>query len=260
MITIFTVPKPYNKKINRIQDNAIKNWLNISDEFEIITLGDKENKLKNYDFKHIDNIKKNIYGSFLINDIFYKIQKEASNNIIMYLSTDILLMKNIIEIIKKINNIFSEYLIIGNRWNIDINEKIDYKTDWEEHLIHILEEKGELLSFEEDETNFPYYSDLFAFPKGTYDEIKPLSIRYWWDNWIIHLALLKNIPVIDITDKTLIIHQNHEKMHKGYLCDEAIETKKMVRVEKIYPFKEEIYKNFRIISYNMPSSKEWQIL
>jgi hypothetical protein len=66
MITIFSVPKPFTGHIAIIQENAIKSWMQLDPEIEIILYGDEEGIeeiCEKYDLIHVNNIKKNEYGT-----------------------------------------------------------------------------------------------------------------------------------------------------------------------------------------------------
>ncbi|MCB0280809.1 MAG: hypothetical protein KDD94_14990, partial [Calditrichaeota bacterium] len=81
-LTLFSTPKAFTGHIGMIQENAIQSWKNISDQVEIILLGDdvgvKEISHK-YNLIHIPKIKKTKLGTPLIDSIFYAAQKKSTS-------------------------------------------------------------------------------------------------------------------------------------------------------------------------------------
>ena len=61
MLTIFTIPKPFIGHIGVIQRNAIKSWLNLVPECEIILFGDEpgiQEIAQEFEIMHVPEIRK----------------------------------------------------------------------------------------------------------------------------------------------------------------------------------------------------------
>jgi hypothetical protein len=75
MIALFTIPKPFRGHVAVIQRNAIQSWLQLKPACEIILFGDEEGTAEiagEMAVRHVPEIKRNEYGTPLVNDIFYK--------------------------------------------------------------------------------------------------------------------------------------------------------------------------------------------
>lgn len=208
MLTIFTIPKPFRNDINIIQRNAILSWKKLLPECEIILFGDEEgvNKTaKEFGILDIPEIKKSEYGTPVLNSIFNLTQKIAKNQILVYLNSDIILMSDFMSAIKTIKEPI--FLMVGRRWDLDIREKINFNnTDWEEKLKKHVIEKGKLHGFSG--------VDYFVFPRDLPHNLPPFIVgRPGSDNWLIYRVRSLKIPVIDATEVTTVIHQNHESSH-----------------------------------------------
>ena len=74
LITLFTAPKPFtNPHIALIQRNAIRSWIALGQDVEILLLGDEEGMAENartMGVKHIPSIHKNASGTPLISSLF----------------------------------------------------------------------------------------------------------------------------------------------------------------------------------------------
>lgn len=210
MLTIFSVPKPFIGNIKTIQTNAIKSWLNLFPQPEIILIGNEKGTAeicKKYNLTHIPEIKYNEFGTPLLNLVFQQGQKNASFARVAYINADIILLDNITEIINFIlQKNFSDFLLVGHRWNLKLTKEIKYTSQNNQILKNLLIKKGVLAPSDA--------IDYFIFPKGLYKKILPFALgRFRWDNWLIYYAVKKNIPVIDITAKMIAIHQDHNDIY-----------------------------------------------
>ncbi len=73
-LTIFTAPKPFvDPHIQVIQRNALKNWLALGDEVQVLVIGDEPGIAEvssELGVRHIPGVKCNVQGTPLISSIF----------------------------------------------------------------------------------------------------------------------------------------------------------------------------------------------
>ncbi len=208
MLTIFTTPKPFTGHDKVIQTNAIRSWLLLRPECEIILLGDEEGTAEfasRPGIRHIPDIECNEYGTPLVNSIFKTAQDAAKYQLMCYVNADIILMSDFLTSLKHIN--IEPFLMVGQRWDIELNESVNFDdVQWESRLRSHVAKHGRL---------HPKSGiDYFVFPRGLYDDIPPFAIgRTAWDNWLIYRARSLKVPVIDATKAVTPIHQNHDYSH-----------------------------------------------
>lgn len=210
MLTIFTIPKPFKGHISVIQENAIKSWTLLKPSCEIILFGDEEGieeVAQELNLRHIKNVVKNEYGTPLLNDVFAKVNHEACNRTLCYVNADIVLLQDFIEAIKIIQALKEAYLIVGQRWDVDIEVPWNFSVDnWQGTMQEHIRNHAKL--------HPPVGSDYFVFPQYHFESIPPFAVgRAGWDNWMIYNARTNKIPVIDATAVTTVIHQNHDYSH-----------------------------------------------
>lgn len=206
MLTLFSVPKSFSGHIGLIQRNAIKSWLCLPCEKEIILFGNEEGTQQiatEFGLTYIPDVNTNQQGTPLLDGIFKKAQGQAKYDILAYINADIILMSDFLEGVKRCLGSFDKFLIVGQRWNLDIKEYIDFKNpEWEECLRKRVKKEGKLEG--------PSGIDYFVFPRGAFGEIPPFAVgRTLWDNWLLWKAAMLGIPIIDATGVITIIHQNH---------------------------------------------------
>jgi len=97
MITLFECSKPFRWDNAIIQMNAIKSWTLLQPRPEINLMGDDEgvaDVCDEFQLIHIAGIKKNEYGTPLVNSVFQIGQERANFPIVCYVNCDILLMSD----------------------------------------------------------------------------------------------------------------------------------------------------------------------
>lgn len=208
-ITIAAVPKAFTGQNVRPQRNAIQSWLAVNPRPEIILLGDDERveqTAREFGLRHIGGLQTNKYGTPLVNDIFEKVRRAASNDIILYINSDIILLDGLMEAAADIQQQFDEFLIIGKRRNLDLEPDFELAGDWKQRLQARAAGSAQLSS--------PRAIDYFLFRGDLWPDMPPFALgRFAWDNWLVYAASLR-CEVIDATEKIHIIHQNHD-----YLID-----------------------------------------
>jgi hypothetical protein len=214
MLTIFTVPKPFQGHNGIIQNNAIQSWLSLQPRPEIILCGDDEGTADaavRLGARHIPDIELSKQGTPLLNSVFAKAQDSASNRLVCYINADIILLSDFLTAIGGIQ--MSSFLLAGQRWDADIKEPVDFTVpDWEAKIRERV--------FREGKIHPPTGIDYFVFSRGLYRDIPPLAIgRGGWDEWLVYKARTLRVPVIDATGVVTAIHQNHDYAH--YATGEA---------------------------------------
>lgn len=209
MLTIFAVPKAFRGHFAIIQENAISSWTKIEPKCEIILFGNDrgvENIAKKYKVKHFKEVKTNDFGTPLLSDVFEKARKVAKNPVLAYLNADIIFLNKLEDILKRIN--FKKFLISGRRWDLNVNYKVDFNSNWQNKLMLEIKRRGKL---------GPMGAlDYFIFPKTIDFKMPSFAVgRGVWDNWLIYKAKSMKIPVIDATEMITAIHQKHSYDHAG---------------------------------------------
>ena len=222
MLTIFSIPKAFKGHINIIQRNAVKSWVALGKNCEIFLLGQDEGVFKaakEFGVKYIGNIKKNEFGTPYLDSAFLQVKKNCKNNILMYVNADIILTSGIFSAISKINKQF--FLMSGRRWDLDINEEIDFDNpQWEKKIKEKAFKEGKLHGFSG--------MDYFIFPKNLSFKLPSFAVgRIGWDSWIVYNARKNKIPVIDATEAITAVHQNHDYSHSEWGKKERVEGPEM---------------------------------
>ncbi len=209
MITFFTIPKAFTGHFNIIQRNAIKSWKMLPIDCEILLFGNEvgtAEAAKEFGAKHVKELEVTSYGTPRIDYMFLKAQEIAANNFLCYINTDIILVGDFKKIINKLRKHSKDFLLIGQRRDLDIKEPLAFNNNWQEALIENANKNGRWYG--------PYGMDYFLFRKGLWKTIPPFGVgRTVWDPWLVYEARRQRASVIDATKCIHAIHQNHDYSH-----------------------------------------------
>ncbi len=210
MLTIFSVPKSFHGHTAIIQRNAILSWLQLRPRCEIILFGDDEGVEEiahEFGLRHKPDIKKNEFGTPLLDSVFKQAQELAKHDLLMYINADIILFQDVIQALQCIDIL--PFLVCGRRFDMDITEEIDFNNPaWAEELLGRVRKEGRLHGYSG--------IDYFIFPRGIID-LPPFAIgRPGWDNWLIYEMRRKKVAVINATKAITVVHQNHDYTHSKF--------------------------------------------
>lgn len=219
LITLFSAPKPFtDPHIATIQRNAIQSWTLLPD-VEIILLGEEAglaDAAQELSVKHVQNVRRNQSGTPLISSMFQVAREHSYSELLCIINADMILMSDFVKAAIESRNLLlgkrtasrstPNFVLLSQRWDMDITEPIDFTQDWEHRLSSIVHRQGQL--------HRPAGSDFFLFPKNCYTNIPDFTIgRAGWDNWMIYKARKEGWSVIDCTPSVMIVHQNHDYSH-----------------------------------------------
>lgn len=216
ILTIFTAPKPFqHAHISIIQHNAIRSWMELGNDVQVFLIGEEEGLAEfsqQHNLVHLAKVERNASGTPLVSSIFSLARQASQSPYLAYINADILLFPEFLSTFRKLSSTLETlepkktFLVIGQRWDLDIVEKIEFSAGWDQRLQAELNRKGTL--------HRPAGSDYFIFPRAAFANMPDFAIgRAGWDNWMIYYARQQGWAVIDGTPSIKIIHQNHDYSH-----------------------------------------------
>jgi hypothetical protein len=210
MITFFTTTKKFQGHAKDSQLNAIRSWLSIHPEIEILIFERPEGveylpvspNIKIIDYVELEA------GIPRIDYMFDYASNNAQNRLCCFINADIIVTGDFITAVKQLINLQSGgFLAVGQRYDFDnTNGEWDFSAGWEKKYL-----SGPM------KIHAPAGSDYFLFPKGQYEKssMVPLIVgRPSWDLWMIYNARKRALPVIDLSVVYKVFHQNHDYSHK----------------------------------------------
>src|ERR1051325_3314000 len=209
MLTIFAIPKHFRGHIAVTQRNAIRSWTLLRPACEVILMGNEEGTAETaeeFGLRHVAEIARNKFGTPLVSDLFQKAQHLSRRNFFCYVNSDIVFMSDFTQAWQRVIDQKSRFLFVGHRWNLDLDEALEFEANWEAKLRDRVKKDGKLA--------YAFSIDYFVFPRDLLGEIPPFAIgRPRWDNWMLYRARCLRMPLIDATPVMMAVHQNHDYAH-----------------------------------------------
>lgn len=210
LITLFTSPKPFtNPRINVIQRNAIRSWVELGDRVQVVLLGEEDGlaeAARDLHVLHLPEVGRNELGTPLISSLFSQARRVNQSPLLAYVNADIILFPDFVTAAARMVEQVKRFLMVGQRWDMQIIELLDFSPGWQNRLREQCEVNGRL--------HKPMGSDYFVFPRSCFENIPDFAIgRAGWDNWMIYEARQRGCQTVDATPDVLIIHQDHDYSH-----------------------------------------------
>lgn len=210
LLTIFTTPKPFmDDHIAIIQRNALRSWLQLDEQVEVLLIGSETGMpeiARELGIRHIPDVARNDSGTPLVSSIFDLAHRHGTAPLLVYINTDIILLPEFINAVRLAGSLSKDFLLMGQRWDLDVPSPLDLSPGWDQRLCQQLDQNGRL--------HPPAGSDYFLYRRGSFTDIPPFAIgRAGWDNWMIYHARRSHWDVIDATADVTVIHQNHDYRH-----------------------------------------------
>lgn len=209
LLTIFTAPKPFtHPHIALIQRNAIQSWLQIEDS-QVLLIGQEEGLdqvAAEFGLPHLPQVARNRHGTPLVSSIFALARQHSTTPLLAYLNADIILLPDFLDIARQVAAQANRFLLVGQRWDLEVRQRLDFSPGWQERLQADLRRRGRL--------HPPSGSDYFIFPRQCFLSMPDFAIgRAGWDNWMFYHARRQGWPVIDATGLITVVHQDHDYSH-----------------------------------------------
>jgi hypothetical protein len=208
-LTIFTAPKPFTTPhINIIQRNALAAWTRLAD-VEVILIGDEPGILETaneFGVQNVPGVERDEKGIPLVSSVMEIGHKDSLSPVLCYANADMILMSDVVFAARTVSEQVKDFLLVGQRWNLNLSEPFDFSGDWESRLRSEVSRNGVLFS--------PWGIDYFVFPRHLYTEVPDFTIgRVVWDNWMVYHARTTFGMAIDASQDVLAVHQNHDYSH-----------------------------------------------
>lgn len=234
LLTIFSAPKPFTREhIRLIQRNALGSWLKL-DGVEVILLGDEEGiaeTAKEFGVKHITGVECTAGGTPRLDSIFRLAEETAAGRWMAFINADVIALPDFVRAAESTAMLARRYLIVGQRWDLDLTRPLDFSSGWEERLL----EEARL----EGRRHGRNGSDYFIYPRSGFPQIPPFALgRAGWDNWMIYAGRRGGLRVVDASNEINIIHQTHDYGHlpggrPHYQHPESFDNLRMAGGEKV---------------------------
>ncbi len=223
MITFFSNPRPFKDPFDQIQRNAIQSWKRVCPDCQIILFEDEEGTTfkaaEEIGVQFVKDRQTSQFGTPMLNSSFKKAKEMYNSEVIVQISTDIILTDNFVPSVQRLLKIMKgkPFFMSGRRWDLDISEKIDFtQENWQKKIMGLAKKQGKLHGLSA--------MDYWVLSRNIPFEFPPFVIgRIGTDSWLVYKLRSMNIPVVDATEVIDIIHQSHpypRKVEDSFIIEE----------------------------------------
>src|SRR4051794_37011669 len=214
MLTIFTLPKPFDGDTGRIQRNAVRSWKRLDPDCQVLLCGNEPNlddAAAQLGVDRATGIACTEFGTPLVSSAFNRVAELSSHDVLCYANADLIFLSDFLPSVGAVLSEHQRPLIVGECWDVSVGEELsedDFAADgsWEQLLHQRASTDGVFRG--------PEAIDFFVFRKGTVGSLPDFAVgRPGWDNWMIWHARSVGMPVVDISPTTLVVHQSHGYSH-----------------------------------------------
>lgn len=206
MLTLFTIPKPFEGAARAAQLNALRTWRALGPDIEILVFADEPGAAEaaaEVGAVHIPAIGRTEFGTPLVSDAFAHAARIARNETLCYVNADILLLPDLLAAAARLDR---PALLVGLRVNLDVEGELDLGAGWQERLRTRAAQEGSI--------GYERQIDYMVFPRETPWEMPAMAVgRPGWDNWLLQRAHELALPLVDASRVVLAVHQNHGYEH-----------------------------------------------
>lgn len=211
MITLFTTTKPFHGLAATHQLNALGSWARLQPPPTVLVFGTEDGTgeaCERLSLNHVPSVPTDEHDLPMLSFMFLVAQEFSDTEFVCYANADIIILDGLVEAVRQIDDRFpGGFLGICRRWDIDMDEPLDFRGDWREVVESRIKGSGELYT--------PCSSDLFLFKKPLGWHLPPFTAgRPKWDNWMLWAACEHDVPVVDLTEMVKLAHSRH-----GYGAD-----------------------------------------
>ena len=207
MLTLFTIPKPFNGQTAVTQRNALRSWQRLAPYAEVVVFGEEEGTAevcRELGLRHQRQIARNEFGTPYLNDAFSRAQRLARHEWLCYANCDIVLTKDFAHAFRRLTGWRDQFMMVGQRWDTDITEALDFDNpEWEQLLQQKVAAAGKQRG--------PDWIDYFVFKRGQCAKLPAFVVgRPCWDHWLVWWTRRHHVPVVDASAVVTAVHQNHD--------------------------------------------------
>lgn len=197
MLTVFSVPKPFEGRIGEIQRRAVASWAALGDGVQVLLLGDEPGTAeaaREARAEHLPELARTEHGTPRLDAAFAAAEAAARNELRCFVNADVVLYDDLRHAAARVAEQADRFLLVGQ--TVDVTE-----ADGRDAALAGGRRRGAAAL------------DYFVFTAGLYDDVPPFAIgRACFDNWLVWRARQDAI-VVDATADVVAAHQHHDYAH-----------------------------------------------
>ena len=147
-LAIFSAPKPFtDTHIATIQRNAIRSWAGIGPWVDVYLIGDEAGVAEaaaELGVGHLPDVRRSQQGTPQVDSMIELARAASDAPALMLLNADIIVMPNVVGVVKGVRHLHPDFLLVGRRHNLDVDEELSFHIGYEFALKERVSAEGQL--------------------------------------------------------------------------------------------------------------------
>lgn len=206
MLTLFSIPKPFEGATTAIQRNALASWVSLRNDVQVVLVGDEPGvaeAAEAYHVLHLGSADRTSSGTPRVDSAFAAVDGVAEQPLRCFVNADVVLLADLLPAVRILANRFDRFLLVGRTVELPTLDEGE------------LADPARLRARARDEGTVRGAAamDWFVFTPALFGEMPPFAVgRAGFDNWLVWRARRAG-PVIDGSAAVCAIHQAHAYTH-----------------------------------------------
>ena len=214
MLTLFTIPKPFEGPIGDIQLTAVRSWTILGADIQILLLGDETGTAgtaESLGVEHVPGLLRNEHGTPRLDAAFAQAAAAARHPVQCFVNADVVLLDDFAPSVQRAGAVGAQFLMVGRT--------TDLPGVTPEELLDRPRLRARAAT--EGTVRGAAAIDYFVFTPRLFGELPPFLVgRAGFDNWLVWRARQVG-AVVDASAGVLAVHQSHDYAHLAGGKDEA---------------------------------------
>ena len=188
MLTLFSVPKPFEGELDALQRRSVESWRALG--VQVVLLGDVAEAARELEVEHVPGLELSEHGTPRLDSALRLADGVARFPLRCFVNADVIFASDLLDAAEAVSAKEQRFLLVGQTEE-DGKRRGAAAMDW------------------------------FVFPAGLFGDLPPFTIgRACFDNWLVWKARQVGV-VVDATHDVRAIHQPHGYEHVEGGMDEV---------------------------------------
>lgn len=180
MLTLFSVPKPFEGEMGTLQRRSVESWRALG--VQVLLLGDVAEAARQLGVEHVPGLQVTERGTPRLDSAFALADGASRYPLRCFANTDVILGEDLLTAVRAVSGQTGRFLVVGQTEE-DGKRRGAAAMDW------------------------------FVFTGGLFGDVPPFAIgRACFDNWLVWKARQVAV-VVDATHDVHAVHQPHDYAH-----------------------------------------------
>jgi hypothetical protein len=208
VLTLFSIPKPFEGDIAELQGNALSSWAALGPSVQVVLVGDEPGVAEAaaaVGADHVEHVARSDRGTPRLDDAFRGVDTVARHPLRCFVNADVVFLDDFLPAVTRLGSWREPWLAVGRTLDVRLPPAVTSRPGWRDEVRRAAPRgvrRGAAAV------------DWFVFQRELFVGMPPFVVgRAAFDNWMLWHVRAQHLPVVDLTGDVLSIHQSHGYGH-----------------------------------------------